>query len=215
MDPNRNFIGGLPLSAEGLRAIELAPSATPKNVKGKKLSIVDCAKIIQEEYRKAQRELEALAEEFYKSFPTRLGGRGYTLTLHKEKNEEGKMRPRTVYWRRYFLRAFPKKTSVGLRDPLFLKFQDKMPARFEFGKKRYLKLPKTFWKEKPEGGGKGRRPDVLEKFKYFEDKLLLLNKKMDVLAKMNKDIRRMVRSIRDNKIFKQTVTLLQKTNISV
>jgi hypothetical protein len=205
MDPNKSFIGGLPLSAEDLRAIELAPSSTQKLAKGKRLSIVECAQIIREEYRAAQRELEDLAEEFYKTFPTKHGRRGYTLSIRREKDENGAMRPRSIHWRLYFLRAFPKKTASGLRDSLVLKFREKMPAQFEYGKKRFSKLPKSFWKAKEEGGGKGRRPDVLEKFSYFDKRVQSLNNKIDILAKMNLDIRMMVRRIRDNKLFKQTV----------
>jgi len=31
-----------------------------------------------------------------------------------------------------------------------------MPSEFEYGKKRFLKLPKSFWQKKLESGGKER-----------------------------------------------------------
>jgi hypothetical protein len=166
------------------------------NFKGGRLpTIAECAAIIETEILIAHREIQDVLEGFYEELPTRLGKRGYTLTPVKAVGDDGKRFIRKLYWRRFFLRAFPKSKDSPATDAL--QQREKKRAEFEYGKKRYLRLPKSFWNYRE------RNPVTQKKFEEFHERVLKANSRMDALYSMKKRIRGMIQSIQKNKIFKR------------
>jgi hypothetical protein len=164
---------------------------------GRLPTIPECAAIIETEILIAHREIQDVLEGFYEELPTRLGRRGYTLSPVKSIGDDGKQFIRKLYWRRFFLRAFPKTKDGPEADPLRQSVKKK--AEFEYGKKRYLRLPKSFWNYKE------RNQETQRKFEKFHERVINVNAKMDALYSMKKKIRGMIQSIQKNRIFKRYI----------
>lgn len=176
-----------------LDAREFSLSATRKAYRGrKKLPIPMCSALIEEKYRKTQDLLKQLVNMFQEEFPTKVGQKGWLLTIRKDYEDPAGPSPYKLYWRKYHFKAFAKKIDSNSLAPT-----GKTKTKFEFGKKRYLKLPSSFWQQRIHFS-----PDTIARFEEYQAEVIRLNEMMTLLAQMHKSIRAMVQSLDRNSLFR-------------
>lgn len=124
--------------------------------------------------------MKSLLTEFHRKYPPRRGIPGFGLTGGSCGKKGCAECPHNIYWREYiYPQTHMETTLTGMKKPGY---------KFRWKDQRLKALPRRFWNS-------ARSEDVLQAFRYFDDRMQLLNRNRKKLADARRTIKARLNSL--------------------